>query len=330
MQSAFRTAAAALAFTLAAGTAFAQTSAQANAQAYPVKPIRLIVPFPPGGTTDILARTVGQKLTVALGQPVVIENRPGAGATIGADAVAKAPADGYTLLMGAVHHTIAPSVYKRLSYDVQKDLAPVSVVAIVPNVLVVGPGFPAKTVQELVAYAKANPGKLTYASNGNGTAHHLIGEQFKAQTGTDIGHIPYKGSAPAITDLMGGQVSMMFDTTSSALPYIKAGKLRALAVATAKRSSALPDVPTLAEAGLPGFDIASWFGVMAPAGTPPEIVAKLSAEISRSLASDDVKQQFAAIGAEPVGNTPAQMRSQIQTEIGRFGKLVKQANLSMD
>ncbi len=322
MQSVIRTAVAAFALALGAGTAFAQ--------AYPTKPIRLIVPFPPGGTTDVLARTVGQKLTQALGQPVIIENRPGAGATIGADAVAKSAPDGYTLLMGAVHHTIAPNVYRKLSYDFQKDLTPVSVVAIVPNVLVVSPSFPAKNVQELVAYAKANPGKLTYASNGNGTAHHLIGEQFKAQTGTNIVHVPYKGSAPAITDLMGGQVSMMFDTASSALPYIKAGKLKPLAVATAKRSSALPDVPTLAESGLPGFDIASWFGILAPTGTPPEIVNRLSTEIAKALALPDVKKQFAAIGAEPVGNTPAQMTAQIKDEVTRFGKLVKEAHVSMD
>ncbi|MGO4327368.1 tripartite tricarboxylate transporter substrate binding protein [Cupriavidus sp. 2TAF22] len=322
MQSAIRTAVTAFALALAAGTALAQT--------YPTKPIRLVVPFPPGGTTDVLARAVGQRLTQALGQPVVIENRPGAGATIGADAVAKSPADGYTLLMGAVHHTIAPNVYKKLSYDFQKDLTPISVVAIVPNVLVVSPGFPARNVQELVAYAKANPGKLTYASNGNGTAHHLIGEQFKAQTGTSIVHVPYKGSAPAITDLMGGQVSMMFDTMSSALPYIKAGKLKPLAVATARRSSALPDVPTLAEAGLPGFDIASWFGILAPAGTPPEIVNRLSAEIIKALARPDVRQQLAAIGAEPVGNTPPQMTAQIREEVTRFGKLVKDAQVSMD
>ncbi|HSF47626.1 MAG TPA: tripartite tricarboxylate transporter substrate-binding protein, partial [Burkholderiales bacterium] len=196
------------------------------AQNYPTKPITMIVPFPPGGTTDILARTIGQKLTEAWGQQIVVDNRPGAGATLGAGLAAKASPDGYTVLMGAVHHTIAPGVYKKLPYDFQKDFAPITIVAEVPNVLVLNPSVPAKTVKELIAHAKANPGKLTYGSNGLGTAHHVIGENFKLQAGVDIVHVPYKGSGPAVTDLLGGQISMMFDTVASALPHIKAGKLR--------------------------------------------------------------------------------------------------------
>jgi tripartite-type tricarboxylate transporter receptor subunit TctC len=311
----------------AAAAALAMAGAAAAAQAYPDKPIRLIVPFPAGGTTDLLARTVGQRLTMAWGQPVVIENRPGAGATIGADVVAKARPDGYTLLMAAVHHTIAANYYKHLPYDLQKNLAPVSVVAIVPNVLVVRPDLPVSNVQELIAYAKANPGKLTYASNGAGTAHNLIGEQFKTMTGTDITHIPYKGSAPALTDLMGGRVTMMFDTVSSCLPYVKAGKLKALAVATGSRSSVLPDVPTLSEAGLKGFDIASWFGVMAPAGTPPAIVDKLSAEIDKILANPEVRKQLLPIGAEPAGGTPQAMKARIDHEVASYGELMKRAGM---
>jgi tripartite-type tricarboxylate transporter receptor subunit TctC len=310
-----------------AAAALTLAATVAAAQPYPNKPIRLIVPFPAGGTTDILARTVGQRLTLAWGQPVVIENRPGAGATIGADYVAKAHPDGYTLLMAAVHHTIAANYYKNLPYNLGTDLAPVSVVAIVPNVLVVRPDLPVSNVQELIAYAKANPGKLTYASNGAGTAHNLIGEQFKTMTGTDIMHIPYKGSAPALTDLMGGRVTMMFDTVSSCLPYVQAGKLKALAVATSVRSSVLPDVPTLAEAGLKGFDIASWFGVMAPAGTPEPIIRQLSTEIAKSLADPAVRKQLAPIGAEPVGSSPEAMRTRIADETRRYGELMKHAGL---
>ncbi|AOB32963.1 MFS transporter [Bordetella sp. H567] len=311
----------------AAAAALCLAGAATAAPSYPDKPIRLIVPFPAGGTTDILARTVGQRLTMAWGQPVIIENRPGAGATIGADVVAKARPDGYTLLMAAVHHTIAATYYKQLPYDLRKDLAPVSVVAIVPNVLVVRPDLPVSNVQELIAYAKANPGKLTYASNGAGTAHNLIGEQFKSMTGTDIMHIPYKGSAPALTDLMGGRVTMMFDTVSSCLPYVKAGKLKALAVATSARSSVLPDVPTLSEAGLKGFDIASWFGVMAPAGTPRAIVDKLSAQIDKDLADPEVRKVLLPIGAEPVGGTPQAMQTRIDTEVRSYGELMKRAGM---
>jgi tripartite-type tricarboxylate transporter receptor subunit TctC len=299
-----------------------------HGQAYPEKPIRWIVPFPPGGSTDILARVVGQKLTEAWGQPVVIENKGGAGGTIGATEAARATPNGYTLLMGAIHHTIASSVYPSLPYDFQRDLAPVTVVAIVPNVLVVNPSVPAKTVPELIAYAKANPGKLTYGSAGVGTAHHLIGAKFNLEAGVDILHVPYKGSAPAVTDLVSGQVQMMYDTVASALPHIKAGKLRPLAVATAKRSLSLPDIPSIAEAALPGFEVTTWFGVLVPAKTPKEIVAKLNGEIVRILNMPDVRKRLTQAGAEPVGNSPEEMAAQIKTETETFAQVVKQAKIT--
>jgi tripartite-type tricarboxylate transporter receptor subunit TctC len=312
--------------TIVAG-ALALLAAGAHAQTYPAKPIRWIVPFPPGGSTDLLARVVGQKLTESWGQTVVVENRGGAGGTVGAAEAAKATPDGYTLFMGAIHHTIATSAYPKLPYDFQRDFAPITVVAIVPNVLVVNPSIPAKTVPELIAHAKANPGKLTYGSAGMGTAHHLIGEVFNSRAGVDILHVPYKGSAPAIADLIGGQVSIMYDTVASCLPHVKAGKIRALAVATAKRSSALPDVPTIAEAALPGFEVTTWFGALAPAKTPKELVAKLNAEIVRILALPDVRKRLLDAGAEPVGNTPEQMAAQIKRETEEYAKVVKQAKI---
>jgi tripartite-type tricarboxylate transporter receptor subunit TctC len=302
----------------------------AQGQAYPDKPIRWIVPFPPGGSTDILARVVGQKLTEAWGQPVIIENKGGAGGTIGATEAARAAPNGYTLLMGAIHHTIASSVYPSLPYDFQRDFAPVTVVAIVPNVLVVNSSVPAKTVPELIAYAKTNPGKLTYGSAGVGTAHHLIGAKFNLEAGVDIVHVPYKGSAPAVTDLVSGQVQMMYDTVASALPHIKARKLRPLAVATAKRSLSLPDIPTIAEASLPGFEVTTWFGMLVPAKTPKEIVAKLNGEIVKILNMPDVRKRLTEAGAEPVGNTPEEMAAQIKTETETFAAVVKQAKITVD
>jgi tripartite-type tricarboxylate transporter receptor subunit TctC len=244
--------------------------------------------------------------------------------------VAKSKADGYTLLMGAVHHTIAGSVYKKLPYDFQRDFAPVSTVALVPNVLVINANNPAKNLAELVAQAKAQPEKLSYGSNGNGTAQHLIGTQFENLTGTRITHIPYKGSGPLATDLIGGQITMSFDTVTPVLPHVKAGKLRALAVTTAKRSSALPDVPTLDEAGLKGFNIGTWFGVLAPAATPKDIVAKLSAEIVKIIQSPEFKQRMAEIGAEPIGNTPEQMAQQIKSDSEKFARLVRAANVTIE
>ena len=321
-----------LAHALALG-ALAATSlmgAPAFAQAWPTRPISLIVPFPAGGTTDVLARAVGQELSKSLGQPVVVESRPGAGATLGADFVAKSKPDGYTLLMGAVHHTIATSVYKKLPYDFQKDFAPVSTVALVPNVLVVNPAVPAKNVKELLALAKAEPGKLTYGSNGNGTGQHLIGAQFESMGGVQMLHVPYKGSGPLTTDLLGGQITMSFDTITPVLPHIKAGKLRALAVTTNKRSAALPDVPTLDEAGLKGFNLGTWFGVLAPAATPRDIVARLSTELARIVNSPEFRKKMDDIGAEPVGNTPEQMARQIAEDTERFARLVKDAKVAIE
>ena len=317
-------------FKLAVSVAISTLCLAAAAQTYPVRAISLVVPFPAGGTTDVLARAVGQELSKSLGQPVVVESKPGAGATLGADFVAKAKPDGYTLLMGAVHHTIATSVYKKLPYDFQKDLTPISTVALVPNVLVINPNVPAKTVRELLALAKADPGKFTYGSNGNGTGQHLIGAQFEAMGGVQLLHVPYKGSGPLTTDLLGGQITMSFDTITPVLQHIKSGKLRALAVTTLKRSSALPDVPTLDEAGLKGFDLGTWFGLLAPAGTPKDVVARLNAEIVKIVNAPDFRKKMDDIGAEPAGNTPEQMARQIKDDTERFAKLVKDAKVSID
>jgi len=319
---------------LAVASAFAPLlclwASPALAQAWPKQPITLIVPFPAGGTTDVLARALADKLTPALGQTVIVESKPGAGATLGADYVAKAKPDGYTLLVGAVHHTIASSVYKKLAYDFQKDLMPITTIAIVPNVLAVKADSPAKNVADLVALLKAKPGVYNYGSNGNGTAQHLIGTQFQNLTGTEMAHIPYKGSGPLTTDLLGGQVTMSFDTITPLLPHIKAGKLRALAVTTAKRSSALPDVPTLEESGLKGFNIGTWFGVLAPAGTPKEVMARLSTEMVKVIQSAEFRQRMAEIGAEPIGNSPDQMAKQVQDETAKFAKLVKDAKVTIE
>jgi tripartite-type tricarboxylate transporter receptor subunit TctC len=303
--------------------------AQAQSQTWPSKPVTLIVPFPAGGTTDVLARALGEKLQQALGQPVIVESKPGAGATLGADVVAKSRPDGHTLLVGAVHHTIASSVYRKLPYDFQKDFAPITEIALVPNVLVVNAATPARSVAELVALLKAQPGKHSYGSNGNGTAQHLIGTQFENLTGTDFMHVPYKGSGPMATDLLGGQISMSFDTITPVLPHIKAGKLRALAV-TARRSTALPDVPTRDEAGLKGFDIGTWFGVLAPAATPREIVTRLNTEMVKIIRSPEFRKRMEEIGAEPIGNTSEQMAAQIKTETEKFARLVKDAKVVIE
>jgi len=305
-------------------------AASAQAQAWPSRPITLVVPFPAGGTTDVLARALAEKLQPALGQTVIVESKPGAGATLGADHVAKSKADGYTLLVGAVHHTIATSVYRKLPYDFQKDFAPITVIAQVPNVLVVNASTPAKSVAELVTMLKAKPGQSTYGSNGNGTAQHLIGTQFQNLTGTELVHVPYKGSGPLATDLLGGQITMSFDTVTPVLPHIKAGKLRPLAVTTAKRSAALPDVPTLDEAGLKGFDIGTWFGVLAPAATPKEIVARLNAEMVKVIQSPEFRQRMAEIGAEPVGNSADEMARQVREQTDKFARLVKDAKVVIE
>jgi len=308
----------------------ALSASGAMAQTWPSKPITLVVPFPAGGTTDALARALGEKLSQRLGQPVIVENRGGAGATLGANYVAKAAPDGYTLLVGAVHHTIATSVYKKLPYDFQKDFAPITTIATVPNVLVVNASTPAKNVAELVALVKAEPGKLSYGSNGNGTAQHLIGTQFQALTGTSLLHVPYQGSGPLTTDLLGGQITMSFDTITPVLQHIKSGKLRALAVSTAKRSSALPDVPTLDEAGLKGFNIGTWFGVLAPAATPKDLVARLNTEMVGIIHSPEFQKRMGELGAEPIGDSQAEMAKQIKDETEKFAGLVKEAKVAVE
>ena len=300
------------------------------AQGWPAKTVTIVVPFPPGGTTDVLARAVANKLSPVLGQPVIVDNKPGAGATLGASLVAKAPADGYTLLMGAVHHTIAQSVFRKLPYDFQKDFAPITTVAMVPNVLVVNAQNPAANVQDLVTIAKSAANKLSYGSNGNGTAQHMIGTQFQQVTGAQILHVPYKGSAPLTTDLISGQVDMSFDTVTPVLPFIKEGRLRPLAVTTAKRSSALPDVPTLQESGVPGIAIGTWFGLLAPAGTPARVVTRLNGELVKIIQSPDFKKQMFDIGAEPVGDKPEEMARQIKEETAKFASLIKAANITLD
>lgn len=303
----------------------------ALAQGYPAKPIRVIAAFPPGSVSEILGRVVGQKLTEAWGQPVVVETRPGAGGTIAADAVAKATADGYTLLMGSsAELTVGPNLYSKLSYDPLKHFAPVILVAVVPNLLVVHPSVPATTVKELVAVAKSKPGQLNFASSGNGTTGHLAGEMLKALAGIDMVHIAYKGSPPALTDTLAGQTSLMFGPIVTALPHARAGKLRALAVSSPRRSSAAPEVPTMGEAGFPDFEASIYFGISAPAGTPREIVARLNAEIGKALQVPEVRQTLLKQGAEPLGGTPEAYAAHIKTEIAKWARVVKISGARID
>jgi tripartite-type tricarboxylate transporter receptor subunit TctC len=303
----------------------------AVAQAWPSKPIKWVVPFAPGGTTDILARTVGEKLGAALGQPVIVENRPGAGGGVGADFVAKSPPDGYTLVGGTIStHAINASLYKSLPYDPVRDFVPITLIARLPNLLVVNPSVPAKNVAELVALMKANPGKYTFASSGNGTSQHLSGELFKSIAGVDMQHVPYKGSPPALQDVVGGQVTMTFDNITTALPLAKAGNLRALAVTTAQRSAVAPEIPTMAEAGLAGYEIGSWQGVFAPAGTPPEIVRRLNTEIVRILKSPEIHDKLIALGAEPVGNSVDEFTAMVRSEVAKWGDVVKRSGARVD
>lgn len=317
----------ALAFACLIGVSFASG---AQAQSYPTRPVNLVVPFPAGGTTDVLARALGQELAKSLGQPVVVENKPGAGSTLGADYVAKAAPDGYTLLMGAVHHTIATSVYKNLNYDFQKDFAPVTTVALVPNVLVVNPKLQAKDVASLLKLAQASPGKLTYGSNGMGTGQHLIGAQFERAGNVQLLHVPYKGSGPLTTDLLGGQIDMSFDTITPVLAHIQSGKLRALAVTTNQRSAALPDVPTMEEAGLEPFNMGTWFGVLAPVAAPKDVVDRLNAEMVKIIRSPDFARRMAEIGAVPIGDTPAEMKARIGADTANYAKLVKEAKVAIN
>ena len=319
---------------VAALAALGATAAEAASPAdnYPSRVVRLIVPFPAGGTTDIFARHIGDRLAKALGHNFVIDNRGGAGGNIGSDAVAKADPDGYTLLMGTVGtHAINHSLYARMPYDALRDFAPVAFAAGVPNILVVNPkNVKATTVQEFIAEAKAAPKKLNFASSGNGTSIHLSGEMFKQMTGVDIVHVPYRGSAPAVNDLIAGQVDLMFDNLPSSIGQVRGGNLRAIAVTSAKRSPALPNVPTVAESGLPGFEASSWFAIFAPAKTPPEIVQKLNAEVLKILADPEVQSRFAEIGGEIRPYKPDELRAFVQSEIEKWAKVVKASGAKID
>ncbi len=315
---------------LAAAFALLLSPGFAYAQAWPNKPVKLVVPFPAGGGTDAFARPLSAALTQALGQSFFIDNRGGAGGTIGAEIAAKSPNDGYTFLVGAVHHTIAVSVYSKLPYDLERDLMPVTLVAVVPNVVVVHPKVPVNSITELVAYAKANPNKLNFGSAGNGTSHHLAPELFKTMTGTQMNHIPYKGAGPAMQDLLAGQVDLMFDGMGSSAPQIRGGKLRPLAVTTKTRSPAFPDVPTLQEAGVPGYEVTTWYGLWAPAGTPADIVRKLQTEVTKAMLKQDLKDIWAAQGASPGGNTPEQFTVFIRNEVVKWAKVAKDSGARID
>ena len=304
----------------------------AHADTFPDKPIVLVIPFPPGGPTDAMARTLAAEMKDRLGQPMIVENRAGAGGNIGADYVARATPDGQTLLFGTSGPlAINASLYRKINYDPVKSFAPVIQVGHLPNILVVNPAVPAKNVKELIAYAKANPGKLSYASSGNGASSHLAGVLFNASAGIDLQHIPYKGTGPALNDLLGGQVSMSFTDVLTALPYVKTGKLRALGVTTTERSQALPDVPTVAEQGVPGYDVSVFFGIVAPAGTPPDRVAKLNQAFVEVLDTPKVKQLFASQGLEPApASTPQQLGKFIQAQMSKWAGVVKQAGAQLD
>ena len=306
-------------------------TAHASAQAWPTKPIRMIIPFPPGGTTDILGRVAAQKLGEALGQQVVPDNRPGASGNIGTELVAKAAPDGYMLLTAPGSTlTIHPSLYAKLGFDPMRDFAPITIIAAVPNILVVHPSLPVRSVKELIALAKARPGQLNYASTGSGQSTHLSMELFKTMAGVKITHVPYKGSAPAVTDLLGGHVSLMFDNMPSALPHVKAGKLRALAVSSLKRSPVAPEIPTVAESALPGFEVSVWFSVLAPAATPKTIVDRMNQILVKALQSPDVRERLASQGAEPVGNTPEQFTQVMKRDLAKWAKVVKDADIKLD
>ena len=308
----------------------AVTTTQALAQSYPAKPIKIVVPYPPGGFNDTLGRTLAAKFTEAWGQPAIVENKPGANTLIGSDFVAKSPPDGYTLLIVAFPFAVTPSLIKNMPYDTVSDFAPVILAATSPNLLVVNPQLPVKSVSELVALAKSKPNSLSYASTGNGSSNHISMELFKTLAGVDIVHIPYKGSAPAVTDLLGGQVQLMFDNVPNVLPQVKAGRLRALATSGAKRTPLSPEVPTVAEAGVPGYELTVWFGLVVPAGTPRTIVQKLNAEVVRILAMPDVRERFMAQGVEPLGSTPEQFGEHIRSQMAKWAKVVQDAGVKAE
>jgi tripartite-type tricarboxylate transporter receptor subunit TctC len=302
-------------------------SAPAAAQDYPTKPIKFVVPYPPGGGTDVVARIVNEPLATALGQPIIIDNRGGAAGNLGTDIVAKAPADGYTILFTLSSHTINPKLYEKLPFDVERDFVPVSLVALIPQIVVVNPSVPITSVKELIAYAKANPGKLNYASVGIGSPAHVAGELFKLKTGVDMVHVPYKGGGPAITDTIGGQVQLAIVSMPAALQHVKSGRLRAIAVTRAKRSASAPDVPTIAEAGVPDYAVESWYGALAPARTPPAIVAKLNAAFVKVLENPQVNERLFAQGAEAASTSQAEFDRIIKEELAKWELVIKTAGI---
>lgn len=314
-----------------AAIAIALAHPDAGAQsAFPNRPIRIIVPAAPGGTVDILSRAVSQKLSEGLGQSVVVENKPGASTNLGNDFVARAPADGYTLLMSGITLSTNSHLYAKLTYDPQKDFAPITLIATSGNVLVVNPALGVSNVRELIALAKTKPGRLHYGTPAVGATGHLAGEMFNAMAGVKLTQVPYKGAAPALTDLIAGQIEMTFDNIPAAIAHIRSGKLKALAVTSATRSAILPDVPTVAESGVPGYDISAWFGLVAPVRTPSEVINKLHAESVKALASKEVRDRFAQLGFEPIGNSPAAFAKLIETDLLRFGKIIRDAGIKGD
>lgn len=301
----------------------------AQAQTWPSRPLRYIVPFPPGAFNDTLGRTISAELSKSLGQPMVVDNRPGGNSIIGTEAAAKSPPDGYTLFGAALPFSVIQSLYKT-SFDVTKDFAPITLAGFSANLLVAHPSFPANTVKELIEHARRNPGRINYGSSGNGTSVHLSMELFKSMTKTFMLHIPYKGSAPVVTDLLAGQIDVMFDNVPNVIGHVRAGKMKALAVSTAQRSALAPEVPTVAEAGVPGYELAVWFGVLAPAGTPRDIVARLNAEIVKVLNSPEVKDRFAKQGVEVRTSTPEQFGEFLRAEVARWARVIKEAGIKAD
>src|SRR5262245_38713795 len=304
-------------------------SASAAAQSWPSKPLRYIVPFPPGAFNDTLARTLAAELPKTLGQPVIVENRPGGNTIIGTEVAVKSPPDGYTLYGAALPFSVIQSLYKT-SFDVTRDFAPITLAGVTPNLLVANVNAPVSNVKELIAYAKANPGKLNYASTGNGSSNHLSFELFKAMTGTEVTHVAYKGSAPAVTDLIAGQVQVMFDNTPNVLPHVRSGKLKVLAVSSKTRTSLAPEIPTVDEAGVPGYDVGVWFGVLTVGGTPPDVVKRLNAEMVKILTSPEIKERFGKIGVEVVAGTPEHFSGFLRSEVDRWARVIKEANIRAD
>lgn len=312
-----------------AGLVAATATAHAADQ-WPSKPITLVVPFAAGGTTDILARVIGQKLSDALHQPVIVDNRAGAGGTLGAGVVARSTPDGHTIFMATIAHSIAPALYKSLPYDFIRDFDPIGLVGTVPNVLIVNNSVPAKTVPELIAYIKKSPGHVNYGSAGIGSTEHLAGELFRSMTGTQVTHIPYKGGAPMMADLMGGQIQMALETAPSAAPHVRAGKVRALAVTSAKPSPAFPGVPTLSQAGVPGYEMLTWYALMAPHGTPKPIADRLHAELEKALKLPEVEKTYAEQGVTAGDMSGAQLEAFIKNETAKWGKVIKDANVKLE